>query len=139
MENEMAKKEESDARSLQMEHLERYGIFDKDAATPPTKDQHKRKTKQKKTKHSIYDEESDLELDLHGYTVDETLALVEEHLELMEAHRLKTLRLIHGGGHPSYGPLKRALDRNIRSRWNHRVRAFYTERWNAGSSILVLK
>lgn len=81
----------------------------------------------------------DLEIDLHSHTVDEAIAKIADIMDAMEKAGFQCLRVVHGGGHPGYGPIKKALDRQFRSVWNHRVSYYRTEPDNAGSSLLVLK
>ena len=51
---------------------------------------------------------------------------------------LKVLRVIHGGGNPSYGNVKRIIDRKVRSEWSNRIRLYKVEPDNAGSSIMII-
>lgn len=80
----------------------------------------------------------ELEIDLHNHTVDEALARIDEAMEAMERSGLSCLRVVHGGGHTGYGPIKRALDRAFRTVWKHRVSFYRTEPDNMGSSLLKL-
>lgn len=78
------------------------------------------------------------EIDLHGMTADEAAEAVERRIDDLNIAGLKVLRVIHGGGNPSYGNVKRIIDRKVRSEWNHRIRLYKVEPDNAGSSIMVL-
>lgn len=80
----------------------------------------------------------ELEIDLHNHTVDEALARIEEAMDVMEKARFTCLRIVHGGGNPGYGPIKRALDRQFRTVWKHRVIFYRTEPDNMGSSLIKL-
>lgn len=80
----------------------------------------------------------DLEVDLHHHTVDEALAVIDETLISMEKAHLYCLRIVHGGGHPGYGLIKKALDRQFRTVWRHRMEHFVTEPHNVGSSLVIL-
>lgn len=80
----------------------------------------------------------DLEVDLHHHTVDEALAVIDETLISMEKAHLYCLRIVHGGGHPGYGLIKKALDRQFRTVWRHRMERFVTEPQNVGSSLVIL-
>ena len=51
---------------------------------------------------------------------------------------LSVLRVIHGGGNPEYGNVKRIIDRKVRSEWKNRVIFYKVEPDNAGSSIMKI-
>ena len=78
------------------------------------------------------------EIDLHGMTADEAAEAVERRIDDLNIAGLKVLRVIHGGGNPSYGNVKRIIDRKVRSEWSNRIRLYKVEPDNAGSSIMVL-
>lgn len=78
------------------------------------------------------------ELDLHGYGIDEALAAIEEMFLAMKLAKMTVLRLIHGGGHPSSGQIKKAIEQKVRSEWKGKVRFYATEPNNAGASIIQL-
>lgn len=78
------------------------------------------------------------EIDLHGMTSDEAAAAVERRIDDLMVASLKVLRVIHGGGNPNYGNVKRIIDRKVRSEWSNRIQLYKTEPDNAGSSILVI-
>ena len=80
----------------------------------------------------------DDEIDLHGMTADEAAEAVERRIDDLNIAGLKVLRVIHGGGNPSYGNVKRIIDRKVRSVWSNRIRLYKVEPDNAGSSIMVL-
>ena len=78
------------------------------------------------------------EIDLHGMTADEAAEAVERRIDDLTIAGLKVLRVIHGGGNPSYGNVKRIIDRKVRSEWSNRIRLYKVEPDNAGSSIMIL-
>ncbi|WP_298768010.1 Smr/MutS family protein [uncultured Fibrobacter sp.] len=78
------------------------------------------------------------EIDLHGMTSDEAAEAVERRIDDLMIAGLKILRVIHGGGNPSYGNVKRIIDRKVRSEWSNRVKLYKVEPDNAGSSIMIL-
>ena len=78
------------------------------------------------------------EIDLHGMTADEAAEAVERRIDDLTIAGLKVLRVIHGGGNPSYGNVKRIIDRKVRSEWSNRIRLYKVEPDNAGSSILII-
>ena len=78
------------------------------------------------------------EIDLHGMTADEAAEAVERRISQMSIAGLSVLRVIHGGGNPAYGNVKKIIDRKVRSEWRNRVVFYRTEIENAGSSILKI-
>ena len=78
------------------------------------------------------------EIDLHGMTADEAAEAVERRMSQMSIAGLSVLRVIHGGGNPAYGNVKKIIDRKVRSEWRNRVLFYRTEIENAGSSILKI-
>ena len=78
------------------------------------------------------------EIDLHGMTSDEAAEAVERRIDDLMIAGLKILRVIHGGGNPSYGNVKRIIDRKVRSEWSNRIQLYKVEPDNAGSSIRIL-
>ena len=78
------------------------------------------------------------EIDLHGMTSDEAAEAVERRIDDLMIAGLKILRVIHGGGNPSYGNVKRIIDRKVRSEWSNRIQLYKVEPDNAGSSIMIL-
>ena len=78
------------------------------------------------------------EIDLHGMTSDEAAEAVERRIDDLMIAGLKVLRVIHGGGNPSYGNVKRIIDRKVRSEWSNRIELYKIEPDNAGSSIMIL-
>ena len=80
----------------------------------------------------------DDEIDLHGMTSDEAAEAVERRIDDLMIAGLKVLRVIHGGGNPSYGNVKRIIDRKVRSEWSNRIELYKVEPDNAGSSIMIL-
>jgi len=125
---------------FQLDFIERYGVKDKDRELPGKPSPHKRKSKlSQKSRTRTEWVQAEYEIDLHNLTVDESLGAVEMAMEMMEKAGMKTLRIVHGGGNPGYGPIKKALDRVIRSRWKHKVLGWRLEKDNPGSSLLSLK
>ena len=78
------------------------------------------------------------EIDLHGMTADEAAEAVERRIDDLLIAGLKVLRVIHGGGNPEYGNVKRIIDRKVRSEWKNRVVFYKVEPDNAGSSIMKI-
>ena len=78
------------------------------------------------------------EIDLHGMSADEASQAVERRIDDLMIAGLKVLRVIHGGGNPSYGNVKRIIDRKVRSEWSNRIQLYKVEPDNAGSSIMII-
>ncbi len=76
------------------------------------------------------------EIDLHGMTSDEAAQAVERRIDDLLIAGLSVLRVIHGGGNPEYGNVKRIIDRKVRSEWSNRITLYKVEPDNAGSSIM---
>lgn len=133
-------KQLSPEEQFQLDFIERYGVRDKDRELPGKPSPHKRRTKtDQKSRARTEWVHAEYEIDLHHLTVDESLGAVEMAMEMMEKAGMKTLRIVHGGGNPGYGPIKKALDRVIRSRWKHKVSGWILEKDNPGSSLLTLR
>ena len=78
------------------------------------------------------------EIDLHGLTSEEAAEAVERRIDDLLIAGLSVLRVIHGGGNPEYGNVKRIIDRKVRSEWKNRVIFYKVEPDNAGSSIMKI-
>jgi len=130
----------SPEEQFQLDFIERYGVQDKDRELPGVPSPHRRKSRGRdKSQTRTEWVHAEYEIDLHNLTVDESLGAVEMAMEMMEKAGMKTLRIVHGGGNPGYGPIKKALDRVIRTRWNQKVSGWRLEKDNPGSSLLQLK
>ena len=78
------------------------------------------------------------EIDLHGLTSEEAAEAVERRIDDLLIAGLSVLRVIHGGGNPEYGNVKRIIDRKVRSEWSNRIVFYKVEPDNAGSSIMKI-
>jgi DNA-nicking Smr family endonuclease len=78
------------------------------------------------------------EIDLHGFTSEEAAEAVERRIDDLLIAGLSVLRVIHGGGNPEYGNVKRIIDRKVRSEWSNRIVFYKVEPDNAGSSIMKI-
>jgi DNA-nicking Smr family endonuclease len=81
----------------------------------------------------------DWEIDLHGCTVEEAKGEVQDAISLMQAHNMKSLRLIHGGFEGSYGPLKNQLDRYFRTKLHGVIGSWGLEPGNSGATLINLR
>lgn len=120
----------------QFDYIARFGVYDKDKEISNKKILKKSNISKKRNHHT--ETEADFYLDLHGYNVDEAIVAVEEAIYTMEKSRLKILRIVHGGGNPGYGPIKKALDREFRGPLRNRIKFHRVETYNSGSSLVWL-
>ncbi|MCQ2060499.1 MAG: Smr/MutS family protein [Fibrobacter sp.] len=137
--------EYNEEESLQLEWLKNHHIVDKDAeAAKNAKEfENNPKIKQKGRKMGRNPAAWEMpnpedEIDLHGMTADEAAEAVERRIDDLIIAGLSVLRIIHGGGNPSYGNVKKIIDRKVRSEWSNKVVYYRTEPDNAGSSILKI-
>jgi DNA-nicking Smr family endonuclease len=125
---------------IQIAWMERNFVPDKDANAKFAPKYVKKNAKRKNSNHPdgwklpVPDEE----VDLHGLTVDEAIAEIDIRLDAMKSVGYRCLRVVHGGGNPGYGPIKKTLDRQFRGPWKHRVRQILVEPGNSGSSLVVI-
>lgn len=82
--------------------------------------------------------ETDEELDLHGLSIAEAMALVDLALARW-APSGGTLRVIHGHSSGASDSIKGALRRNLESVWKSRVAAFRPEPGNPGSTLIRVR
>ena len=82
--------------------------------------------------------EVDEELDLHGLSIAEAMALVEMALARW-APSGGSLRVIHGHSSGASDSIKGALRRNLDSVWKSRIAAVRPEPGNAGSTLIRVR
>ena len=131
---------------FQLEWLKNHRVEDKDSqmeklaeagtAARPTRGPRGRKMRRNPSAWELPVPED--EIDLHGMSSDEAAEAVERRIDDLMIAGLKVLRVIHGGGNPSYGNVKRIIDRKVRSEWSNRIELYKVEPDNAGSSIMIL-
>ncbi len=136
---------QNEDEQTQLEWMLRHPIQDKDfiqneleAAEQANAQRLKKEIKYRKSPASWNMPIPEQEIDLHGYTADEAGAALEEMFEAMTQAGMSVLRIVHGGGNPAYGNVKRLIDRKARSEWKNKILFYKTEPDNAGSSILKL-
>lgn len=81
----------------------------------------------------------DLEIDLHGMTIDAALRRVGAALQRPDLPGGTILRCIHGHSNTSEDSIKEQLWRSLQGAWSRRVRDAYREGLNAGSTLIVLE
>jgi len=124
--------------SKQLAWLENNHIFDKDAAAPPIRNVHLKKSKKKSRKTSFSELSADSEIDLHGLGLEEAICKVELELELARKNKWKLIRIVHGIGEKSGGIIRKILEQKFRSEWSGWVSEYRYERNNRGSSLATI-
>ena len=122
----------------QLAWLQNNFVFDKDAAMPPVKNVHIKKTKNKKKNSAIKESIADSEIDLHGLGLEEAACKVELELELAKKNNWKRIRIVHGVGEKSGGVIRKMLEKKFLSQWSCQVIEYRCEKNNRGSSLAVL-
>ena len=132
--------------AFQLEWIKNHHMEDKDeqarkdaeeqAAARPARSPRGRKMRRNPAAWELPEPED--EIDLHDMTSEEAAEAVERRIDDLMIAGLKILRVIHGGGNPSYGNVKRIIDRKVRSEWSNRIQLYKVEPDNAGSSIMIL-
>ena len=114
------------------------GIIEEAKAEEEKKREQVKKFKPRKNPAAWNFPEPEQEIDLHGYVAEEAAAAVENLMEGMRRAGLSVLRIIHGGGNPEYGNVKRIIDQKVATVWRHKVSFYKTEPNNSGSSIMKI-
>jgi hypothetical protein len=81
----------------------------------------------------------DLEIDLHGLTIDAALRKAGATLLRPDLPGGTIIRFIHGHSNTSEDSIKEQLWRSLQGLWSRRVRDAYREGLNAGSTLIVLE
>ena len=90
-------------------------------------------------RYHIPEEPVDMELNLHGYAIDEALLEVEQSMKSLVKARMNRLRVIHGQPKGEKRTIYKEIQRNLNKDWRELVERFYQEPHNSGATILVLK
>ena len=129
---------------MQLAWMDKHPIQDKDGIIEEAKAEEEKKREQvkkfkpRKNPAAWNFPEPEQEIDLHGYVAEEAAAAVENLMEGMRRAGLSVLRIIHGGGNPEYGNVKRIIDQKVATVWRHKVSFYKTEPNNSGSSIMKI-
>ena len=129
---------------MQLAWMDMHPIQDKDGIIEEAKAEEEKKREQvkkfkpRKNPAAWNFPEPEQEIDLHGYVAEEAAAAVENLMEGMRRAGLSVLRIIHGGGNPEYGNVKRIIDQKVATVWRHKVSFYKTEPNNSGSSIMKI-
>lgn len=133
----------NEEEQIQLQWINEHPIEDKDRKQKKEKPFLKTtRSNKKRRKGSIQDlpfGEPEQEIDLHGCEGLEAVEKVDSLIHAMIPSGYRVLRIIHGGGHSSYGNVKRFVDHHIKTKLKHLVEYYSIERNNAGSSILKIK
>ncbi len=134
----------NEIEKMQLAWMDMHPIQDKDGIIEETKAEEEKKREQvkkfkpRKNPAAWNFPEPEQEIDLHGYVAEEAAAAVENLMEGMRRAGLSVLRIIHGGGNPEYGNVKRIIDQKVATVWRHKVSFYKTEPNNSGSSIMKI-
>lgn len=134
----------NEIEKMQLAWMDMHPIQDKDGIIEEAKAEEEKKREQvkkfkpRKNPAAWNFPESEQEIDLHGYVAEEAAAAVENLMEGMRRAGLSVLRIIHGGGNPEYGNVKRIIDQKVATVWRHKVSFYKTEPNNSGSSIMKI-
>ena len=134
----------NELEKMQLAWMDMHPIQDKDGIIEEAKAEEEKKREQvkkfkpRKNPAAWNFPEPEQEIDLHGYVAEEAAAAVENLMEGMRRAGLSVLRIIHGGGNPEYGNVKRIIDQKVATVWRHKVSFYKTEPNNSGSSIMKI-
>lgn len=134
----------NEIEKMQLAWMDMHPIQDKDGIIEEAKAEEEKKREQvkkfkpRKNPAAWNFPEPEQEIDLHGYVAEEAAAAVENLMEGMRRAGLSVLRIIHGGGNPEYGNVKRIIDQKVATVWRHKVSFYKTEPNNSGSSIMQI-
>ncbi|MGL1935915.1 MAG: Smr/MutS family protein [Fibrobacterales bacterium] len=122
----------------QLEHLNRFGVHNKDSESP-TQPIHRSKKRIKTHKKNIIETTVDSEIDLHGLTLEEAKATIELEIECLIKSGRDKLRIIHGGNMKRRVPMRRTVEQLLQGPLKKHVLKTYRDHYNFGSIIAVLK
>ena len=134
----------NEIEKMQLAWMDMHPIQDKDGIIEEAKAEEEKKREQvkkfkpRKNPAAWNFPEPEQEIDLHGYVAEEAAAAVENLMEGMRRAGLSVLRIIHGGGNPEYGNVKRIIDQKVATVWRHKVSFYKTEPNNSRSSIMKI-
>ena len=136
----------SEKQKEQLKWLNTHRVEDKDAQEIirsnfnkiPYQDK-KKKRKNKQTSHFKDEISVDLEIDLHGDTIDEAMAKVELNIQSMKKAGYKKLRIIHGIGKNAPHSIAWNLNHLLEGKWKNLLEHFYHENGNEGATLIILR
>ncbi len=82
---------------------------------------------------------ADLELDLHGLTIEVALNKVMALLRRKDLRGGTVVRIIHGRSNTSDDSIRVQVGRMLNGPWMHRLRDVYGEPKNPGATLIVLE
>lgn len=121
---------------IQMAHLQKFGVIDKDQIAE--QNHIPRKSKPKEIK-KLYETPVDWEIDLHGLTIAEAEATILEIFEMARKARMNRIRIIHGGRLGHYGPVANHIQRMLKSQLRYFIQRFELDGLNDGALLIYLK
>jgi DNA-nicking Smr family endonuclease len=106
----------------------------------PNKKRTLQKTNRKKSKILSYmDSETDEEIDLHGLSIDQGIAAVEDILQTASDFGLKSVRIIHGIGPAGTNSMRTAVRKHLKTKCGKWVESTKIEGHNDGAIIVNIK
>ncbi len=129
---------EEEKRAFQMEWVNSHPVMKKDEELHSSLPSQK-KPVFKKRERIFNDSPVDMEIDLHGYAVDEAMVEVECLFQALCKSRYKSLRVIHGLAKQGQATIFSQLSQNIRTIWRNKIENSYQEKHNSGATIIILK
>jgi DNA-nicking Smr family endonuclease len=87
---------------------------------------------------SLPEEIVDMELNLHGFAVDEALLETEQTIQSLSRAGMTRLRVIHGQPRAGGRTIHSELIRHLNGSWREKIREWYKELHNPGATVIVL-
>ncbi|MBL8027023.1 MAG: Smr/MutS family protein [Fibrobacteres bacterium] len=109
---------------------------------PPTKNakgSHYSRKEKIVSKRFIQEAEVDEELDLHGLSIDQGVAAVDEFLQMASGFNLHCVRIIHGIGPVAGKSMRKEVRKYIDTKCGHIIETKKIEGHNDGAVIVYLK
>jgi DNA-nicking Smr family endonuclease len=140
--------EDDDKKAIQFAWLEKNGVENKDASLHSSTHSNKAKqlrssrkqNKGQQSRASYHTElEVDLEIDLHGFHIDDAMVEVAVQIDSLRSAGYTSMRVIHGYSNSSQESIRSALLLHLKSKWNKKVERFFQEPHNHGATCIILK
>ncbi len=128
--------EPNEKQMEQLKWLESHSVPNKDKNRVPSAIPGQKKEKKPLPKKWHAELEVDEQIDLHGCTIDEALALADGFLNMCKRNGARSARIIHGHGRKSPESIAWQLKRKLSTEWKHRFESVRAEPYNSGALIL---
>ena len=123
----------------QLDHLSRNPIPRKEEDSLSTKHHLSSKHKRKNQKKYYFEELVDYEVDLHGFTLEEIEFELMNAFEICERSGYNKFRIIHGGTLQRMVPIKKEINRLLKTKFKRRFTRRYYEPHNQGATIILIQ